>query len=71
MTLGQDSRLIRSDLLHQPRPRTFSKHRRSGRTYLVGCIAVLDYPVGADNDTVNVVMLHQRAKHRVACDLST
>lgn len=34
-------------------------------TYLVGGIAVLDYTVRADNDTVDIVMLHQRAQHRV------
>jgi hypothetical protein len=36
------------------------------RTYLVGCISVLDDSVGTDNNTVNVIMLHQRAEHRVA-----
>jgi len=36
------------------------------RTYLVGCVSVLDDSVSTDNDTVDVVMLHQRAEHGVA-----
>jgi len=36
------------------------------KTYLVGGVSVLDNTVGTDNDTVDVVMLHQRTEHSVA-----
>jgi hypothetical protein len=35
-------------------------------TDLVGGISVLDDPVGTDNNTIDVIMLHQRAEHGVA-----
>jgi hypothetical protein len=35
------------------------------KTYLVGGISVLDDSVSTNNNTVNVIMLHQRAEHGV------
>ena len=35
-------------------------------THLVGGISILDDSVSTDNNTVNVIMLHQRTEHGVA-----
>lgn len=68
MSLSKDSSLVRPDLeYHATQLGQHISESIIDETHLVGSIAVSHHSVCADDDTVNLLVLHQRTKHGITC----